>query len=167
MPGPPPPPPGPPGPPPPPISGMNIAKKSSSSSAGGADMRGALLSQIQKGAKLKKVTTVDKSTPLGAGRIAGESNSASSSPVKSNKSSPDSSVSSPASSRGGPKGFISLTDELQHKLTLKKQSKQSPVSETSASKEVRYPNLKIKLLNKLRWSILLFLEFPAFLVIFE
>lgn len=135
MPGPPPPPPGPPGPPPPPMGGMNLAKKSSSNSAGGGgDMRGALLSQIQKGAKLKKVTTVDKSTPLGAGKIAGESNSAASSPVKSNKSSPDPSISSPA--RGAPKGFISLTDELQHKLTLKK-SKQSPVNETSASKEVR------------------------------
>jgi hypothetical protein len=102
-------------------------------SSGGGDMRGALLNQIQKGAKLKKVTTVDKSTPLGVGKIAGET-----SPVKSIKSSPDSSSSSPissssSSSRGAPKGFMSLTDELQHKLTLKK-TKQSPVNE---SKEVR------------------------------
>lgn len=143
MPGPPPPPPAPMGPPPPPIGGMSPMKKSGSSGAP-PDMRGALLGQIQKGTKLKKVTTVDKSGPAVAGRIAGESTSASSSPMKSsrgpttttatsNKSSPDSSTSSPASSRP-PGGFASLTDELAYKLTMKK-NKQSPVKETT--KEVR------------------------------
>lgn len=103
-------------------------------------MRGALLNQIQKGTKLKKVTTVDKSVPIGAGKIAGEPR-VSTSPIKSNKSSPDSSVSSP---RGGPKGFMSLTDELQHKLTLKK-TKQSPVNDIGPNKEVKQQmaNLKI------------------------
>lgn len=36
----------------------------------GGDPRSALLQSIQKGAKLKKTTTVDKSGPIGAGRIA-------------------------------------------------------------------------------------------------
>lgn len=133
MPGPPPPPPAPMGPPPPPMSAMSPLKKP----AGAPDMRGALLSQIQKGSKLKKVTTVDKSKPLVAGNVAGESSPVKSSTrgVASNKSSPDSSTSSPVL-RGGPPpgGFASLTDELQHKLTLKK-NKQSPVKETK--KEVR------------------------------
>lgn len=141
MPGPPPPPPmAPMGPPPPPMT-MSPAKKPAASSGGSGDTRGALLSQIQMGSKLKKVTTVDKSKPLGAGHIAGESSpvkSSSSRGVTLNKSSPDSSSSSPvsnASSRGPPPGgFASLTDELQHKLTLKK-NKQSPVKEVK--KEVR------------------------------
>lgn len=120
-------------PPPPPMSGLGPQKPvapSNSASSGGGDKRGALLSQIQMGTKLKKVTTVDKSTPLVAGKIAGSSQA--SSPVKSSKSSPDSSMSSPVSSRGAaaPKGFMSLTDELQQKLTLKK-NKQSPVKETT------------------------------------
>lgn len=142
MPGPPPPPPpGPAAPPPPPMGGM---KKAAAPASG--DMRGALLNQIQKGTKLKKVTTVDKSKPIVSGRIAGETPPASS-PLKttrgppSNKSSPDSSTSSPvssASSRGGAPigGFASLTDELQHKLTLKKKG-QSPVKENTA-KEVKF-----------------------------
>jgi hypothetical protein len=107
----------------------NSAKKSSGSS--GMDMRGALLSQIQKGTSLKKVKTVDKSKPIVSGRVADSSNS--SSPTKpshrvgSNKTSPDSSTSSPIR-QGGGGGFTSLTDELQHKLTLKK-NKNSPLKE--------------------------------------
>ena len=146
MPGPPPPPPAPMGPPPPPMSAMSPLKKP----AGAPDMRGALLSQIQQGSKLKKVTTVDKSKPLGAGSVAGESSPAKSSSsrgVASNKSSPDSSTSSPVS-RGGPPpgGFASLTDELQHKLTLKK-NKQSPVKETK--KEVRDQHIDLLLCMRL------------------
>lgn len=152
MPGPPPPPPAPMAPPPPPISAMSPVKKS----AGSGDMRGALLSQIQKGSKLKKVTTVDKSVPVGAGHIAGESSPVKSSRgVPSNKSSPDSSTSSPvsnASSRSGAPlgGFASLTDELQHKLTMKK-NKQSPVKETK--KEVRDQLIGFSSCISLRWSI--------------
>lgn len=130
MPGPPPPPPmGNMPPPPPPMGNLNnnSAKKFTPSTGGGGDMRGALLSQIQKGTTLKKVTTVDKSKPK-AGRIADSSSSSSptkSSPsVGSTKTSPDSSTSSPI--RQG--GFTSLTDELQHKLTLKK-NKNSPLRE--------------------------------------
>lgn len=40
------------------------------SSGGSGDPRSALLLSIQKGAKLKKTTTVDKSVPTVAGRIA-------------------------------------------------------------------------------------------------
>lgn len=71
---PPPPPPGPPGPPPPPIGGLKLG---ASAGAGGADPRSALLSSIQQGMKLRKTVTVDKSGPVGAGRIpnAGASNS--------------------------------------------------------------------------------------------
>lgn len=147
MPGPPPPPPAPMGPPPPPMSGMSPMKKPLGNLGGGnpGDMRGALLGQIQKGTKLKKVTTVDKSGPLVAGKVSGETSSQSSSPMKnsrgpsSNVSSPDSSTSSPVSSSSSsrgipPGGFTSLTDELAHKLTLKK-NKNSPVKEVT--KEVR------------------------------
>lgn len=96
----PPPPPGPPGPPPPPIGNLKLAapifgkmfevsyikKKlinsshsktkdhllilAGKSSGNGGDQRSALLLSIQKGAKLKKTTTIDKSEPIGAGRIA-------------------------------------------------------------------------------------------------
>lgn len=67
---PPPPPPGPPpqGPPPPmppPPSAFNSSKSKASS---GGDNRGALLQSIRQGAKLKKTVTVDKSTPLIAGK---------------------------------------------------------------------------------------------------
>lgn len=95
----PPPPPGPPGPPPPPIGGLKLGAPAfgkenqqsfrrnnwklwsnlidysllftagKSSGSGGGDTRSALLQSIQKGAKLKKTTTVDKSGPIGAGRI--------------------------------------------------------------------------------------------------
>jgi len=135
MPGPPPPPPG---PPPPPMMMSPIAKKS-----GGPPDVNALLGQIQKGAKLKKVTTVDKSGPIGAGRIAGEApppSSNTSSPAHrsrggSNKTSPD--TSSPVKQPG--QQFMNLTDELQFKLTLKK-NKSSPTKEqkpaVSETKEV-------------------------------
>jgi len=39
---------------------------------GGADPRSALLSSIQKGTKLKKTTTVDKSGPALSGKVCGE-----------------------------------------------------------------------------------------------
>lgn len=143
-----PPPPPPPmmgGPPPPPMANFNNAKKlGGSSGGGGADMRGALLSQIQKGAQLKKVTTVDKSKPK-AGRVAdanaspiAKGPSSQNSPTRSQgsaKTSPDSSTSSPI--RQG--GFSNLTDELQYKLTLKK-NKNSPLKESKGiveTKEVR------------------------------
>jgi hypothetical protein len=129
---------------------MMMPPPSAGKKSGGAapDMRGALLGQIQKGAKLKKVTTVDKSTPLGAGKIAGESTSAQSSPMRSaggaprgmpvsNKTSPDSSSSSPVSSSSSRQGgFASLTDELQYKMTLKK-NKQSPIKESKNITETK------------------------------
>lgn len=144
MPGPPPPPPpNLPGPPPPPVANFNNVKKSSGSSSGGGDMRNALLSQIQQGTKLKKVNTVDKSGPAVAGRVAGD-NSKSSSPTKTSASTrgpmmknspPDSATSSPI--RQG--GFSNLTDELQYKLTIKK-NKNSPLKEAKTipdTKEVK------------------------------
>jgi hypothetical protein len=109
--------------------------------SGGGDMRGALLGQIQKGAKLKKTVTVDKSGPLVAGKIAGESAPSPSrsrgpaSTPSSNKTSPDHSSSSPVSGSRPPGGFANLTDELQFKLTLKK-NKNSPTKEIPQTKEV-------------------------------
>lgn len=82
---PPPPPPGPPGPPPPPIGGLKL---SPSAGAGGADPRSALLGSIQQGIKLRKTVTVDKSGPLGAGRIANANNSSSNSNNTSNPGAP-------------------------------------------------------------------------------
>lgn len=64
-----PPPPPPPGPPPPPIGGLQLGGAGGAKS--GVDPRNALLSSIQKGAKLKKVVTVDKSGPLIQGKISG------------------------------------------------------------------------------------------------
>lgn len=70
---PPPPPPGPPGPPPPPIGGLKLGA-AVGNSKGGGDPRSALLQSIQKGAKLKKTVTVDKSAPALAGKIASNNN---------------------------------------------------------------------------------------------
>jgi hypothetical protein len=131
---------GPPPPPPPGLSGLAPPKKFTPAppSSGGGDMRNALLGQIQKGAKLKKVQTVDKSAPLVAGKIAGEpASSPSRGPSQFNKSSPDSASASPA--RKPPGGFANLAEELQFKMTLKK-NKNSPVKESNnvaEPKEVR------------------------------
>uniref|UniRef100_A0A1B0DJJ3 Uncharacterized protein n=1 Tax=Phlebotomus papatasi TaxID=29031 RepID=A0A1B0DJJ3_PHLPP len=58
-----PPPPAPPAPPPQPVA------KIGGGSSGGGDARSALLQSIQKGTKLKKTVTVDKSGPALAGRV--------------------------------------------------------------------------------------------------
>lgn len=129
--------PGPPPPPPPMMAQPKPFVPVAPGSSGGGDMRNALLGQIQKGAKLKKVQTVDKSTPVGAGKIAGEpapSRGPGPRGTLSNKSSPDSATSSPA--RKPPGGFANLTDELQFKLTLKK-NKTSPTKETTNVVEVK------------------------------
>lgn len=143
-----------PGPPPPPPPMMAPMKKAFVvPPSGGGDTRNALLGQIQKGAQLKKVKTVDKSGPIGAGKIAGEAAPSPSrsrgTPVQS-KTSPDTATSSPISGSKKPGGFTNLTDELQFKLTLKK-NKTSPTKEThiiSDTKEVccmLKTNLKIYL----------------------
>lgn len=125
--------PGPP-PPPPPMMAPKVKPFTPAAPSGGGDMRGALLGQIQKGKQLKKVQTVDKSSPLVAGKIAGESapSPSRSRGPPSNKTSPDTATSSPV--RKPPGGFANITDELQFKLTLKK-NKTSPVKETSGSVE--------------------------------
>lgn len=65
-------------PPPPPIANLKLAPSGNNkASAGGADPRSALLQSIQKGAKLKKTVTVDKSGPILAGKV---SNSTAASP---------------------------------------------------------------------------------------
>lgn len=53
-------------------------------SSGGGDTRNALLQSIQKGTKLKKTTTVDKSGPVGAGRVADANTSNNHSTARSN-----------------------------------------------------------------------------------
>lgn len=67
------PPPPPPGPPPPPVPKLNTGSGLGSlgGGSGGGDTRNALLLSIQKGAKLKKAVTNDKSGPAIAGRVAG------------------------------------------------------------------------------------------------
>lgn len=70
----PPPPPGPPGPPPPPpIGGLKLGAFSDNKSSSGGDTRSALLQSIQKGAKLKKTVTIDKSGPILSGKVANTS----------------------------------------------------------------------------------------------
>lgn len=119
--------PGPP-PPPPPMAPMKKAFVPPAPSSGGGDMRNALLGQIQKGKQLKKVKTVDKSAPIVAGKIAGEP---ASSPSRSRVITPAKTSPDTATSPGKkPGGFANLTDELQFKLTLKK-NKTSPTKETS------------------------------------
>lgn len=64
-------------PPPPPIANLKLAPSGNNkSSAGGADTRSALLQSIQKGAKLKKTVTVDKSGPILAGKVNNNSTTA-------------------------------------------------------------------------------------------
>lgn len=111
-----PPPPPPPAPVPPPV--LAPFKPS-----GGVPDKNALLASIQKGAKLKKTVTVDKSGPL----IAGKSTS-NEPPRRSNaapnKRSPE--ITSPSSSRP----VLDFSSELAQKLTMKKKkaSGESPQS---------------------------------------
>lgn len=147
-----------PGPPPPPPMLAPVKKFVPVASAGG-DNRNALLGQIQKGAKLKKTVTVDKSGPIVAGRVAGSEPTPSPSRSRgppsatpSNKSSPDTSSSSPVSGSRPPGGFANITDELQFKLTLKK-NKNSPIKETPKvvpTKEVSDDNIKSFALARLK-----------------
>jgi WAS/WASL-interacting protein len=88
---------------------------------GGApkDNRNALLSQIQKGAKLKKTVTVDKSGPLIPGKTSTVvSPTQSSSPSRSMGSANNSSqnASSPGSRFGGGGPALNFQDELASRL---------------------------------------------------
>jgi hypothetical protein len=124
-----------PGPPPPPPPMAPPAPKKfvpAAPSSGGGDMRNALLGQIQKGTKLKKTKTVDKSGPLIAGKISDEPGKPSSRGPSSTRTSPDTPTASPM--RKPPGGFANLTEELQFKMTLKK-NKNSPVKESPAVAE--------------------------------
>lgn len=132
-----------PGPPPPPPPMMAPPKKfvPVAPGSGGGDMKNALLGQIQKGTKLKKVTTVDKSGPLVAGRIADEPGKPASRGPSSTRTSPDTPTASPM--RKPPGGFANLTEELQFKMTLKK-NKNSPVKETNVVAEPKEVSVRPK-----------------------
>lgn len=122
-----------PGPPPPPPPMMPAPKKFvPAPSGGGGDTRNALLGQIQKGAKLKKVQTVDKSGPLVAGKAVGVSEKPASRGPSSTRTSPETPTASPL--KKPPGGFANLTEELQFKMTLKK-NKNSPVKESAVVAE--------------------------------
>lgn len=121
-----------PGPPPPPPPMMAAPKKFVPLASGSGDPRNALLGQIQKGAKLKKVQTVDKSGPLVAGKAVGDSGKPASRGPSSTRTSPDTPTASPL--KKPPGGFANLTEELQFKMTLKK-NKNSPVKESNVVAE--------------------------------
>ena len=132
-----PPPPPPPGPPPPPLLGA-LFKPSSNS---GGDNRNALLSSIQKGAKLKKTVTVDKSGPLISGKTTSNDqprrpNAGPNSGT--NKKSPE--TTSPNNARP----VLDFSSELAQKLTLKKK-KASGESPQSVSHLNSKNNAKISL----------------------
>lgn len=57
-----------PGPPPPPMGGLKLGSIASTKPSAGPDTRSALLQSIQKGTKLKKTVTNDKSAPVIAGK---------------------------------------------------------------------------------------------------
>lgn len=69
-------------PPPPPLGGLKlgVASGNSKGPSGGGDTRSALLQSIQKGAKLKKTVTVDKSGPAISGKVTSSSSPANRSP---------------------------------------------------------------------------------------
>lgn len=128
----------PPPPPPPPVSLKNSFLSAPSP---GGDSRSALLGQIQKGAQLKKVKTVDKTIPVGVGRVAEEahlsnSQSLDSISVRETSETVTTSTTLSARNRGG---FSNFTDELQFKLTLKKNKKlsTSALGFIKETKEVR------------------------------
>lgn len=117
-------------PPPPPPGALPKAKPVQLGKIGGGnpnDNRNALLSSIQKGTKLKKTVTVDKSGPLIPGKT---SNVTSSAPV----SSPSRSGGSNSQSQTAPRlgGALNFQDELANRL---KKSSGSPTSTTSRSNE--------------------------------
>lgn len=58
-----------PGPPPPPMGGLKLSSMAPPKASAGPDSRSALLQSIQKGAKLKKTVTVDKSAPVISGKV--------------------------------------------------------------------------------------------------
>lgn len=121
-------------PPPPPPPGA-LPKVKAVQILGGrspSDNRNALLSSIQKGTKLKKTVTVDKSGPLIPGKTSNvtSSVSATSSPSRVGGSN---SQSQPNPRLGGG-GALNFQDELANRL---KKSSNSPTSTTSRSNEDR------------------------------
>lgn len=100
-------------PPPPPAPALPLAPALFKPQSSTPDNRNALLASIQKGAKLKKTVTVDKSGPAITGKSASIEPPRRPSAVP-NKNSPD--TTSPSNSRP----VLDFSSELAQKLTLKK-----------------------------------------------
>lgn len=105
-----------PGPPPPPMGGLKLGSIAINKSAG-PDNRSALLQSIQKGTKLKKTVTVDKSAPAIAGKVSSVASAASSTTNNSNApprpAAPNSNQSNDAPKLGGIFGGLSSMPKLK------------------------------------------------------
>lgn len=89
-------------PPPPPMGGLKLAPTGNGKAGG--DNRNELLQSIQKGAKLKKTVTVDKSGPMLAGKVTNSTSPTSAtSPVRSITNNGSGSGVGTAGSNGMPK----------------------------------------------------------------
>lgn len=114
-------------PPPPPPGALPKVKPVPLGKLGGGsptDNRGDLLKSIQKGTKLKKAVTVDKSGPLIAGKVSGGGSSAGSTATSSPSRGPPQSSSQPSRS-AGPMNF---QDELANRLKKSSNSNNNTIN---------------------------------------
>jgi WAS/WASL-interacting protein len=142
-------------PPPPPPGGLPKAKPVAIGKLGGGnpgDGRAALLSSIQKGAKLKKTVTVDKSGPMIAGKVSGTDTpkGATSSPTRSVGSNNNNAQNtSPPGNRfgGGGGGPLNFQDELASRLGRRNNNTSSDRPTEISQKSSPIAELKFKQSN--------------------